>query len=142
MEKQAMKDNGNTATQERTGQHQPAHAERIRGGRTYVPSVDIIETPDEIKVLADVPGSSPENIDINFENGLLTIQARIEECQRPQNVRNLLREYGVGDFYRQFQIGEGIDASRIAAEVSQGVLTLHLPKSEEVKPKKIAVKAI
>jgi HSP20 family protein len=137
-----MKENGNTATQEKPAHSQTARAERTRGGRTYVPTVDIVETQDEIVLLADVPGSNPENIDINFENGLLTIQARIEEKQRPQSARLLMREYGIGDFYRQFQIGDGIDPSHISAEVSQGVLTLHLPKSEEAKPKKIAVKAI
>lgn len=137
-----MKDNGNTATQERPTQEHAPRAERTCGRRSYVPGVDIFETADEIIVLADVPGSSPENIDINFENGLLTIQARIQERNRPQQARSLLREYGVGDFYRQFQIGDGIDSTRIAAEVNQGVLTLHLPKLDQVKPRKIAVKAI
>ena len=53
----------------------------------------------------------------------------------------LLREYGVGDFYRAFQVSEVIDPSRIQAEYSGGVLTLHLPKSEAAKPRKIAVQA-
>ena len=52
-----------------------------------------------------------------------------------------LREYGVGDYYRSFQISEAIDAGKISAEYADGVLTLHLPKTEAVKPRKIAVSA-
>ncbi len=50
-------------------------------------------------------------------------------------------EYGVGDYYRAFTIGEAIDADKITAELKQGVLTVHLPRVESVKPKKVAVKA-
>ena len=53
--------------------------------------------------------------------------------------RCLLREYGVGDYYRSFQVSEAIDAGKISAEYADGVLTLHLPKAEAVKPRKIAV---
>jgi len=52
-----------------------------------------------------------------------------------------LNEYGVGDFYRSFQIGEGIDQSKIEAEVKNGVLKLRLPKAEALKPRKIKVAA-
>ena len=52
----------------------------------------------------------------------------------------LLREYGTGDYYRTFQVSEAVDASKITADYSDGVLTLHLPKTEAVKPRKIEVK--
>jgi HSP20 family protein len=58
-----------------------------------------------------------------------------------EHTNYLLREYGVGDFRRTFQIGEGIDAAKIAAELREGVLTVHLPKAPELMPRKIAVKA-
>jgi HSP20 family protein len=114
--------------------------EQTRSGRTYVPAVDIIEKDDELLLLADVPGVQAEGIDVDYERGQLTIVARAEPRQTPQSVY-ALQEYGVGDFVRTFQVGEGIDASRIQAEVSRGVLTLHLPKAEKAKTRKIAVKA-
>ena len=115
-----------------------ATPEQMRGGRTYVPAVDILEQNDELLVLADIPGARPEAIDINYERGELTIRAAVAPRQQPSDFA--LREYGVGDFVRTFRIGEGIDAQRINAEVANGVLTLHLPKAEAAKSRKIAVK--
>lgn len=115
-------------------------AERTRDGRAYLPNCDIIEKSDELLLVADVPGARPQSIDVNYERGLLTLQARIDPDPEYDRHNYLLREYGVGDFYRTFQIGEGIDASRIEAEIKDGVLTLHLPKAESAKPKRIVVK--
>jgi HSP20 family molecular chaperone IbpA len=53
----------------------------------------------------------------------------------------LLHEYGVGDFYRTFRVSQQVDASRITAEYENGVLTLHLPKAEAARPRKIEVQA-
>ena len=128
-----------TATMEKR-ENTVTRAERTRDGRAYLPNCDIVEHDDELLLVADVPGARPQDIDVNYERGLLTIQARIEPQTDPESRNYLLREYGVGDYYRTFQIGEGIDASKIAAEVKGGVLTLHLPKAEAVKPKRIVVK--
>lgn len=117
-----------------------AQPEQIRGGRVYSPGVDIIEMESELLLLADVPGVKPDDVDINYEQGLLTLHCRVTPRQDEQQTGFLLREYGVGDYYRSFQIGEGIDAGRIEAEIKDGVLTLHLPKTEEVKPRRISVK--
>ena len=114
-------------------------AEHTRSGRYYRPNVDILEQADELIVLADMPGASGEAIDIHFEDGNLTIRAKVEPRQ-DEKTEYLVREYGVGDFYRTFRISEAIDASKITAEYADGVLALHLPKAEEAKPRKIAVK--
>ncbi len=115
-------------------------AERTRDGRAYLPNCDIIEKSDELLLVADVPGSRPDSIDVNYERGQLTLQARIDPDPDQDRRNYLLREYGIGDFCRTFQIGEGIDASRIEAEIKDGVLTLHLPKADSVKPRRIVVK--
>lgn len=116
-------------------------AERTRSGRTYVPNCDIIERENELLLLADIPGVRAEDMEISYERGLLSIQGRICPTRREGHAF-LHREYGVGDFSRSFQIGEGIDAGRIEAEVKNGVLTLRLPKAPSVMPRKIAVKAL
>lgn len=113
--------------------------ERTRGGRHYRPNVDILELPDELLLLADMPGVKPGEIDIRFEDGELAIYGPAAARQTPET-DYLLMEYGVGDFYRTFRVSEQIDATKIRAEYSDGVLRLHLPKVEAVKPRKIQVK--
>lgn len=105
---------------------------------TYQPSVDILENQDELTVLADLPGLRAEDIDIHFENGVLTLKGEVADRQA-NDARFLIREYGVGNFLRQFRIGEVVDAEKISADYANGVLTLHLPKVVAVKPRKITV---
>jgi len=116
-----------------------ARPEQIRGGTFFTPRVDILETGDELVLFADVPGARPDDLDLRFEKGELTVQARCSP--RGQDANFLMCEYGVGDFHRVFSISDAIDSSRIAAEIKNGVLTVHLPKSEAVKPRRIAVQA-
>jgi HSP20 family protein len=117
---------------------QTAVAERTRTGCCYRPDVDILERDDELLVLADVPGAQGDSIDLNFEDGTLEIRAVVSP-RHGDGRTCLLREYGVGDYYRTFRISEAVDAGKISAEYADGVLTLHLPKAEAVKPRKIAV---
>lgn len=115
-------------------------AERMREGRTYVPQVDILEQPDKLLLYADMPGVRREDLDITYERGLLTVHGKVAPRDEPPRAARLLREYGVGDWFRSFEIGEGIDAAKIEAELTDGVLTLHLPKAQRLMPRKIAVK--
>jgi HSP20 family molecular chaperone IbpA len=117
---------------------QTATAERTRCGCCYRPNVDILEQGDELVVLADMPGAKTDAIDLNFEDGTLEIHAAVPP-RRGDGEQPLLQEYGIGDYYRSFQISEAIDAGKITAEYADGVLKLHLPKTEAVKPRKIAV---
>lgn len=110
----------------------------VAPGLCYTPLVDIMETDGESLLLADLPGVKPEDVDVRFENGELTIDGRCPPRHRGANY--LLSEYGVGDFYRAFTISEQIDWQKISAELKNGILTVHLPKAETVKPTKITVK--
>jgi HSP20 family molecular chaperone IbpA len=114
-------------------QHEPT-----RGGLRYRPAVDIVELAGELRVVADVPGASQDGIDINFAKGVLTIHAKVEP-RHSGGMDYLLREYGMGDYYRVFTVSENIDASKISADLADGILTLHLPKSEAAQPRKIEV---
>lgn len=106
---------------------------------TYSPRFDIWEGDDELVLYGDLPGVEPADLDIQFENRQLTIYGKV--CRRCEGARHLTSEYGVGDFQRSFTIGESINGDQISAELRHGVLTLHLPKSDEAKPRRIEVKA-
>ena len=115
-----------------------APAERTLGGTTYSPRFDIWENNDEMILYGDLPGVMPEDLDVRFENPVLTIHGKVRP--RHNDVTFLHGEYGIGDFHRTFTIGEAIDTQRISAELKNGVVTVHLPKSEKVKPRRIEVK--
>jgi HSP20 family protein len=129
-------DHENTVT--KSAAEQTAVAERTRTGCCYRPNVDILEQGDELLVLADMPGAKSDAIDLNFDSGTLEIHAAVAP-RRGDGETCLLREYGVGDYFRSFQISEAIDASKISAEYADGVLKLRLPKAEALRPRKIAV---
>lgn len=104
--------------------------------RYLAPPVDIHETPEELVVTADLPGADRENIEVGVDNGILTLRATV--ARRPVG-SPLHVEFALLDYYRQFQLGERVDAARISAEYKNGVLAIHLPKVEEAKPRRIAI---
>jgi HSP20 family protein len=115
------------------------NAEQTRANNTHLPRVDIYETDHELLLYADLPGVAPGDIDLRYERGELTLRGKVPE--RPHVGQAILGEYEPADFQRVFQIHEAIDASKIEAEHKQGVLTVHLPKQEAVKPKLVTVKS-
>lgn len=129
-----------TQAQEKAEHPEVVRAEQTRSGRCYRPQVDIVETAGELTIHADIPGVSRDGVDIDFENGVLSIHGRVRD-REPEGADALVTEYGTGDFYRTFRVSEKIDTARITAEYEHGVLTLHLPKVEAVKPRKIMVQA-
>jgi HSP20 family molecular chaperone IbpA len=124
-----------TKTHEKSCQHQCE--EEKHDGVTFTPRFDIWETDEELVLFGDLPGVTPQELDVRFEDGQLILHGRV--AVRQLGGQPLHREYGVGDFHRTFAIDETIDSSRISAELKAGVLALHLPKSEAVKPKRIPV---
>ena len=116
-----------------------ATMERTRGGLMFRPRVDIVETDNELTLFVDLPGVKSEDLDIRFEDGELMLLGRV--APRHENITFIDGEYGIGDFSRTFLVDEAVDADKINAELRNGVLTLHLPKSEQVKPRRISVKS-
>lgn len=104
--------------------------ERVR------PLADIYENDDEILVFADMPGVSRDAININLENGKLALTA-VRRLQ-PAGALNY-EEFGDLEYSRTFSVPQGIDAERVNAQFKDGILRLHLPKSEAVKPRQIEV---
>ena len=111
--------------------------EAVRQRETVAPVVDVYENADELLLLVDVPGASNDGIDVQLDKGQLTILAARRE-DAPGSL--LTAEHRARDYLRVFSVPQGIDPSKIEAQLSGGTLRLRLPKSESVKPRRIEVK--
>jgi HSP20 family protein len=116
-----------------------ARAEPIRQGPRFIPAADICEDAEQYTVWLDMPGVDPQDVDVRFEQGLLSVWGKVAP-RRAEKAAMLLSEYQTGDYFRTFNITDSIDAGRVSAEVEDGVLRLTLPKAEAAKPKKIQVR--
>lgn len=107
--------------------------------RPWSPAVDILETENEIVLKADVPGVELKDIDIQFENGTLTVKGerKFEKEEKGKGFHRMERSYGA--FVRYFTVPETVDAEHVKADYQAGVLTITLPKKEIAKPKAIKV---
>ena len=118
----------------------PERVERTRAKGVYSPQVDIVETPHDIVVMADMPGVDETSVDINLEKNVLSIYGRVEDVSFDK-YSLLHTEYGLGDYERVFTLSDEIDREGIQASVKNGVLKLILPKVAAAKTRKIAVRA-
>ena len=107
--------------------------------RAFMPIADIFETEDALTVVLEMPGVDRENIDVSVENGVLTIEGKIN-FGKYEGLQPVYSEYNVGPYRRSFRISSQIDQDKINAEMRDGVITLVLPKAEEAKPRRIQVK--
>jgi HSP20 family protein len=114
--------------------------EGTRPGAYFMPLVDIYETPDELVLVADMPGVPRENVQVHLDGDTLTVEGR-PSAGEYEGLKPIHVEYGVGGFYRRFTLGETIDRAGIKAVVKNGVLTLHLPKAERARARRIEVQA-
>lgn len=128
-----------TQLSEKTAETTPA-VEPTREAPVFAPTFDIVENENEIVLFGDLPGVSESGLDVRYEDEQLIIHGKVE--RRDEGVRFAHREYGIGDFHRTFAIDESVDAEKISAELGNGVLTIHLPKSEQAKPRRIPVRSV
>ena len=112
--------------------------EKTRAGRFFTPEVDIEELSDSLKLRADMPGVKQSDVEVTLNNGILTIVGTVS-TEPYQKLAPLYTEYNVGNYFRQFELNEDIDAQRINASMKDGVLELTLPKSERARPRQIDV---
>lgn len=106
--------------------------------QAWAPAVNIAETKDEFTVTAELPGMKPENVSVDFTDGMLTIRGeKLDEKLEKEDDRTFyMWERRFGTFQRTLPFPGGIDDTKILADFKDGVLTVHLPKAEEVKPKR------
>lgn len=111
------------------------------GQRTMRLPLDVSENENNFVVKASVPGINPEDLEINFNDNMLTIQGETKEERVNENERYHLRERRFGRFVRSMTLPVAVNADAIDAQYDNGVLTLTLPKAEETKPRKINVRS-
>ena len=104
-------------------------------GVYLAPPVDVYETDEGLTLSADVPGLDKESLHIRVDKGILTVEGYAAVPGGDQ----LYREFSMTGYWRQFQIPDTFDAALAKADMKDGVLTLHIPKSEAAKPKRIEV---
>jgi len=117
----------------------PVKAERVRPGRVFLPAVDIVETPETLVLVADMPGVSGDNVTLDLKDNYLTIYGEVGPPLGPGETM-VEQEYAIGDFQRDFHLGSLIDQTKIEAVMKDGVLRLVMHKVEKAKPRKIEVK--
>lgn len=101
---------------------------------------NIEEKEDRYILTAAVPGMTKEDININIHDGRLTLKGHREEESKKEEGNYHLREFTSTNFERSFTLGEGIDSEKVEANLENGVLTVVLPKKEEMKPKSVSIK--
>jgi HSP20 family protein len=104
-------------------------------------ALDVTETTDDYLVKASVPGVNPDDIEVTYNNNVLTIKGETKVEKDVEEKQYLLHERRYGSFSRSFSLPSNIKADAIQASYENGVLTLRLPKAEEAKPKRIPVQA-
>jgi HSP20 family protein len=112
-------------------------SERTEYQEFVVPVVNIFETGDGYALEAEMPGVNKDGLEIKLEGNEITVIGR--RATDPVNGELLLRERSAADYRRVFELDPAIDTNKISAKMEQGMLTLTLPKSERVKPRKITV---
>jgi len=113
-------------------------AELTQEQPVVVPLTDIYETPDSVVVLAEMPGVEQKNVNVTFEDDVLTITG-LTEADKPEGRELLYRGRQAGAFRREFRMLLDIVAAKISAKISNGVLRVVVPKAENAKPRKIEV---
>ena len=109
--------------------------------RAWNPAVDVFENGNEVVFKAELPGMNAKDIEVNFENNVLTIKGerRLEKDTKEENYHRVEREYGT--FSRSFTVPAAVNGDNVSAEYKDGVLKVVLPKKEETRPKAIKVAA-
>ena len=113
------------------------NVERVEQQAWFSPEVNIFETPDGYVLEGEMPGVNKEGLEITLEDNTLTIVGHRNDASFDGSP--VYRESRAGGFRRVFELDPAIDTSKISAKMEQGILKLHLPKAEKVKPRKIQV---
>lgn len=115
-------------------------AKELMTAPDWSPAVDIVETNNEYNIKAEIPGVKKEDVKVSVENGLLTIRGerKLEKEEKDKRYHRVERFYGT--FTRSFSLPENVDETKVLAEFKDGMLNVHLPKSEKTKMRSVEIK--
>jgi HSP20 family protein len=113
----------------------------LRDGGWSAPAIDMYQTDDEVVVRAALPGFKADEVQINVTGDVLTLRGELKQQEEKQERAWHMREQRWGSFERSVSLPTEVTADKAVADFEDGVLTITLPKAEEVKPKTITVKA-
>ena len=105
----------------------------------WLPSVDVFEDKESLKIVAELPGLKPEDVKITLENSTLTLRGEKKQVAEEKTERVHRYERSYGSFERSFSLPNTVDTDKVAASFENGVLTITLPKAEKAKPREISV---
>lgn len=108
--------------------------------RSTSPGIDVIEGTDEFTVYCDLPGVSSDDLDVSIANNVLTIKGEKKRPDADEKTKVFRCETWIGGFQRTLSLPSTVDPAKIEADLTDGVLVVHLPKREEVKPRHVDVK--
>lgn len=111
-------------------------------GATWGLALDVLEEEDAYIVKANIPGINPEDLEITFNNGTLTVRGEVKNESETEKGHYHIRERRYGSFARSINLPNSIKSDDISAQYENGTLKLVLPKTEEVKPRRIPVRAV
>ena len=119
----------------------PTSWRTVSGGETLTPPIDVHETADEIVVTAVLPGLRAEDVDITMTGQTLVLRGEFKADESVNREQYLYRERRYGSFSRSLQLPVRVEGDRAEATFIDGILTLRIPKAEEVKPRQIRINA-
>lgn len=115
------------------------HLHPTKDPQAYRAPVDVYESTDEYILIADMPGTAPDDIEIVIDGTSLEITGTVQDRYATLG-RAIRQEYGVGDYHRHIRIGKGVNADGITAVYREGILRVNLPRQAESTPRTVQVK--
>ena len=120
------------------------HTSFANGNRVWAPAVDVVERKDAYVLYAELPGVDPSQIDVSFEQNVLTIRGAKQgsiDSTKDGELRVFAAERVTGSFERSVRLPEFVDGDQISADFSHGLLTVTVPKAQAVQPRRIEIKS-
>lgn len=106
----------------------------------YLPDVDIMETPNELIIIADMPGVTSEALEVTVNESILTVAGRVPmRVDAGEKTRH--NEFARGDYYRQFRVPREFATGKIHAALNAGVVTIRIPRDERTQPRRIEIRS-